>query len=1229
MADFINVASLNVCGLRNAKKRKQIFKMLKEKKTDIACLQETYITNNDYVRWKKEWGGEMFFFEGTKHGRGQVTLIRNKLPFECTPEILEDRIVSINIKAEKEICIFNIYAPCGQRDTKEFLVNLKPTVEKSKAEIKILCGDFNTVMCNDKDIISGEKHSTPLVNAFNNLKEECELHDVWRVFNRENKEYTWSRKKNNQFIARRLDYILVNDNAMDNIRESNLFSVPSSDHRGVEIVIKCSDSKRGPGYYKFNNSLLKNSTFVNKMNTIIDTFLSENNNVNAIDKLELLKITIREESIQFSKTLAAQRRNQAIDMYNKLNKCESALAKDPNNIGLLAECNKLKSNIEIREQTDLKGAQLRSKQKYISEGDKNTKFFLNLEKSRANSKIIPSLELENGNVVTDQFSILNAQKEYYRSLYNKENNHDNLENHIDTFLGDTNIPNLTNPERETCEGLINIEEASKALQMLNNNSSPGPDGLTAEFYKCFWLKLRNTVVDSFNESFTTGQISYTQSSAILTLLHKGKDLPKNKLNNWRPISLTNTDYKILAKCLANRVGKVIGKIVSEDQVGYIKGRNVSTTLRTIDDIINMWNLKQRPGILLALDFQKAFDSISKQFMLSAFKKFGFGSDLLQWVKILFTDTKSSIIYNGWVSENFNVTNGIRQGCPFSPLAFIIGVELLAIRFRESRDVKGLNIDVENVIKVLLYADDITVFLKDENDVRAVISIIKEFSQISALRLNLTKSEAMGIGSSKRLSFDIGVKWVKEIKVLGIYFSNEKTASENEHNWISKIDKIKQLINQWEKRNLGIWGKLCVIKSLMLSQIVYAMQAICFPENILKEINTLFYRFLWRKQDVNKRAFEKVKRVTLNADYNKGGIGMIDVIVMQESFLCNWFFKILKNENHTKWTLIPSLFLKSFGEDLSCFSSTVGPNRFKGLYKIELCFWKKVITTWLRHNTNSNLFKTKKMCIWNNKSFTYQNNVIFFENWAKKITFITDIIQNNTMKSFEEIEIILGPSPNLFLEYITVRASVLSYMKDNQIDTNLYRKEENWCFLNAESNPNAKSFRKHIDNTKYKESCAIRFWRNKFDINVDEEIWKISYEVTQESRLRELQWKILHNIYPTNILLLKMGITDTNKCPYCVNETDFIEHFFFHCQKIKILWKHIEDMYYIKFGQSVKITLIDVLIGRKKNSLTKEMYTLLNHSILIGKMCISKFRYGTPLNIILMFERECSIRKLNF
>ena len=195
-------------------------------------------------------------------------------------------------------------------------------------------------------------------------------------------------------------------------------------------------------------------------------------------------------------------------------------------------------------------------------------------------------------------------------------------------------------------------------------------------------------MNSYNESFDKGKLSSSQRRAIITLIHKGKDLPCKVLGNWRPISLTNTDYKILAKTLALRLQKVIPDLVFEDQVGYIRGQNI-TIIRLIDDVIEYIKINNRDGVMLALDFSKAFDTISKDFLIEVFNKFGFGEMFTRWISTLTNDTESSIQYSGWLSEFFPVNSGIRQGCNFSPLAFVLAVELLAIKIRQCSKIKGI------------------------------------------------------------------------------------------------------------------------------------------------------------------------------------------------------------------------------------------------------------------------------------------------------------------------------------------------------------------------------------------------------------------------------------------------------------------------------------------------------------------------------------------------------------
>ena len=196
------------------------------------------------------------------------------------------------------------------------------------------------------------------------------------------------------------------------------------------------------------------------------------------------------------------------------------------------------------------------------------------------------------------------------------------------------------------------------------------------------------------------------------------------------------------------MGLVVNKLINEDQVGCLKGRNISTILRNIDDVRDYLNRSDKAGCLLALDYCKAFDSISKDVIIEAFKLFGFGEQFTKWVKTLFSNTFSSINHGGWLSEPFKVNCGRRQGCPFSPLAFVLAVEILAIKIRNS-SIKGTELpklkDLENNIKCRQLADDTSLFLKDENDINAASNVTEEFYSFSGLKLNSHKTKLMKIG----------------------------------------------------------------------------------------------------------------------------------------------------------------------------------------------------------------------------------------------------------------------------------------------------------------------------------------------------------------------------------------------------------------------------------------------------------------------------------------------------
>ena len=149
------------------------------------------------------------------------------------------------------------------------------------------------------------------------------------------------------------------------------------------------------------------------------------------------------------------------------------------------------------------------------------------------------------------------------------------------------------------------------------------------------------------------------------------------LSNWRPITLLNVDYKILAKVISKRIESVLPKLIHSDQTGFIKGRFIGQNVRLLNDLLEYTDVKKIPGILLFIDFEKAFDTIEWPFIQNVLRHFNFGQVIRKWVSILYSDVESAVINGGYMTNYFKVSRGVRQGCPLSPLLFVLAVEILA------------------------------------------------------------------------------------------------------------------------------------------------------------------------------------------------------------------------------------------------------------------------------------------------------------------------------------------------------------------------------------------------------------------------------------------------------------------------------------------------------------------------------------------------------------------------
>ena len=150
-------------------------------------------------------------------------------------------------------------------------------------------------------------------------------------------------------------------------------------------------------------------------------------------------------------------------------------------------------------------------------------------------------------------------------------------------------------------------------------------------------------------------------------------------------------YKIASKAIARRIEPVLSKLVHPDQTGFIKGRYIGENVRLISDIMEQPQANNTPGILISVDFNKAFDSLEWSYIQSALRKFNFGDSLRKWIEIFYMDIESRALNNGFATDWFKPSRGVRQGCPLSPYLFILTAEILSHKIRQNLIIKGIRL----------------------------------------------------------------------------------------------------------------------------------------------------------------------------------------------------------------------------------------------------------------------------------------------------------------------------------------------------------------------------------------------------------------------------------------------------------------------------------------------------------------------------------------------------------
>ena len=519
----LKIGSLNVWGLGDNKKRREIFTWLRDKKMNIYFLQETKCTLDKEHLWRNEWGFECVFNSYDRAAHGVLILFNNNFHYNII-DIVKDnlgRYIIVHLEIDQEhIIVANIYGP--NTDDLIFYQNLFSELDNFSQYSLILGGDLN-ICITEYDKKGGRHFSLSHRLSRGCLTENMEnlnLIDIWRSINPDKRQYTWRQRNTN--IACRLDYFLISLNLGNSVKNVNISNGFRSDHSFIIIEIAQNIVDRGPGYFKLNTSLLLDKFYVEKIKNLITSKIQVYRQQNVETDLlwETLKSDIRGETIKFASNKKRMHEKRVKEIETELHLLEQS-RDETNNQNNKDRIELLSIELQEDYTNRTTGIMTRAKVRWLKDGDKNSKYFIGLEKRNFMNKSITRLINNEGTTIINFQDILKEQNRFYSELYTEKNVILNDENINSIFFPtNTNIPKLTDELQNICEGLISKEECVNAIKSMENFKSPGIDGLPAEFYKIFWNEISDILIECFNYSFNKGELSITQKQGVLTLLPK-------------------------------------------------------------------------------------------------------------------------------------------------------------------------------------------------------------------------------------------------------------------------------------------------------------------------------------------------------------------------------------------------------------------------------------------------------------------------------------------------------------------------------------------------------------------------------------------------------------------------------------------------------------------------------------------------------------------------------------
>ena len=818
-----------------------------------------------------------------------VAILQTSNRWEIVDSIIgeQGRVIGMNIKnGENLYSLVNVYGPSGDNNSNAkriFYRRLERWVKENLKNAIIMGGDFNTTL--EEIDLQGVKSNTRRAGReeLQHLVRTCRLTDTYRHLYPGSTATTYVH--HNKKTSSRIDRIYTHETIAIQTAQHIDSTLKYTDHRALHVNLGTQAiTPNRNTYYKFNDALLEHAPFTQYVTELLQlNYETFKNHTHRIQFYENIKHIIKQQAQQAGRRLRKERKREV----DQLEAIVERVKADKNRDFFGSEDYRYyEDKLKELQEGDNRGAQVRSRLSPIIE-EKPTREFLRMEKIIQGKREIRSIEIAKGVVTTDPAEIVGAFHRFYTDLYRREKVDIDTQNHFLEYSA-----TLSEAERQELEVEFSTKEIENSINKLNADSSPGPDGLTSLFYKFFAKDLIPYLSLVYKDIYTDMQLPTSHTISYITLLPKEDSGSLQETNNYRPISLLNSEYKLLTSMLASRVGPYLGKLVHTDQACTIQGRSILHHCHFIRDLISDTHKAHTPACILSIDQAKAFDRVDHSWLHRVVAKCNLGRFYTKWIQILYSNAISQVIVNHSLSEPLQVTRGVRQGDPLSPLLYVLTIEPLLNCIRADKTIPPISLPGNQSRKLIGYADDTNFFIKEHSSIDKIIKHFKKFSKASGSLINEDKTKALPLGRWRPDPFRKKINYVEKLKIFGLFFTNDIRTC-GEQNWTTALNFARDTIEMLKFRNASIFGRAVLVNTLIQSKFVYPLQIFDPPNDVFNQ-----YRAIVRPY-ILQGCMRRIKDATLTLSRENGGVGLHDLELKHVSCRLKYLRDFLDNANEVR------------------------------------------------------------------------------------------------------------------------------------------------------------------------------------------------------------------------------------------------------------------------------------------------------------------------------------------